>query len=71
MPTVIKVKANEAGQFPVRLFGEDYLIEPVKDKRSETKTANKRKASKPSPDEVGQPLNDTPEQDPNNTETDK
>lgn len=62
MSQVIKVKANEAGQYPVRLFGTDYLIEPVDDARSETTTQNKkRKASSKvdtSPERVGQPVND-------------
>lgn len=69
MPEVIKVKANEEGRYPFTLYGTHYELEPVDDARSETATSNKKRASagKPdtSPDKVGQPINDNPEQEDN------
>jgi len=67
-PQVIKVQADADGNFPVRLYGTDYLIQPVKTKRAATASKNKATSAQPSQEELGQPLNDTPQQDPNNTE---
>ncbi len=69
MTQIIKVAPNEDGNYPFTLYGEQYELQPVKNERSSSKTQSKRAKADSgldlSPEAVGQPVNDTPQQDPN------
>lgn len=40
MPTILKIKANSAGRYPIKLYGVEYEIEPL-----ESKSVQRRKAA--------------------------